>query len=119
MFANFMGLRLQTLAPTIMVSIPKERRTFCKKCKKHTVQKVTQYKRGKATTTAQGARRYAAKQKGFGGQTKEIFHKKAKTAKKVALRLECKTCKCKKQMAIKRTKHLEFGEKKKNIGPQY
>ncbi|KAG2774587.1 hypothetical protein PC129_g5655 [Phytophthora cactorum] len=61
-----------------MVSIPKKRQTFCKKCKKHTVQKVTQYKRDKPTATAQGARRYAAKQKGFGGQTKEIFHKKAR-----------------------------------------
>ena len=32
-----------------MVNIPKERRTFCKgkKCNKHTVHKVTQYKAGK------------------------------------------------------------------------
>ena len=38
------------------------------------------------------------KQMGFGGQTKPIFHKKAKTTKKVVLRLECKECKVKSQL---------------------
>ena len=70
---------------------------------------------------------------GFGGQTKPIFHKKvesyvyyvcgritiymrvqAKTTKKITLRLECKECKAKKQLVIKRTKHFELGEKKKS-----
>lgn len=38
-----------------MVCVPKERKTFCKgkKCKKHTVHKVTQYKAGKASNFAQ------------------------------------------------------------------
>ncbi len=38
-----------------MVCVPKERKTFCKgkKCKKHTVHKVTQYKAGKASNYAQ------------------------------------------------------------------
>lgn len=38
-----------------MVCIPKERRTHCKgkKCRKHTVHKVTQYKAGKASNYAQ------------------------------------------------------------------
>ena len=53
---------------------------------------------------------------GFGGQTKPVFHKKAKTTKKIVLRLECKDCKAKKQLCIKRTKHFELGEKKKVIG---
>lgn len=63
-----------------MVNIPKERRTFCKgkKCGKHTVHKITQYKAGKASKFAQGTRRYKEKQKGFGGQTKPIFHKKVR-----------------------------------------
>ncbi len=61
-----------------MVNVPKERKTFCKgkKCRKHTVHKVSQYKAGKASKYAQGARRYNRKQQGFGGQTKPIFHKK-------------------------------------------
>lgn len=38
-----------------MVNIPKERKTYCKgkKCKKHTLHKVTQYKAGKASNFAQ------------------------------------------------------------------
>ena len=38
-----------------MVNIPKERKTFCKskKCSKHSIHKVTQYKAGKASNFAQ------------------------------------------------------------------
>ena len=63
-----------------MVNVPKTRRTFCKskKCRKHTIHKVSQYKAGKASNFAQGKRRYDSKQAGFGGQTKPIFHKKVR-----------------------------------------
>ena len=73
------------------VNIPKTRNTYCKgtKCRKHTPHKVTQYKAGKASLFAQGNRRYDRKQAGYGGQTKPVFHKKAKTTKKIVLRLEC------------------------------
>jgi large subunit ribosomal protein L44e len=60
-----------------------------------------------------GKRRYDRKQKGFGGQTKPVFHKKAKTTKKIVLRMECTSCKFKKQLAIKRCKHFELGGEKK------
>merc|ERR1711976_175365 len=78
-----------------MVNIPKTKKAFCKskECKKHTVHKVTQYKAGKASLYAQGKRRYDRKQQGFGGQTKPVFHKKAKTTKKIVLRLACSVCK--------------------------
>ncbi|KAJ1733618.1 40s ribosomal protein L44e [Coemansia biformis] len=101
-----------------MVNIPKTRNTFCKgqKCRKHTPHKVTQYKAGKASVFAQGKRRYDRKQSGFGGQTKPVFRKKAKTTKKIVLRLECTVCKYKQQLAIKRCKHFELGgdKRKKN-----
>lgn len=113
-----------------MVNVPKTRRTYCKgkACRKHTPHKVTQYKTGKASLFAQGKRRYDRKQSGassvdaravrtrgqaltvpfrhvgYGGQTKPVFHKKAKTTKKVVLRLECTVCKYKMQMALKRCK---------------
>lgn len=46
--------------------------------------------------------------------------KQAKTTKKITLRMECKECKTKKQLPIKRTKHFELGEKKKTgTGHQY
>ena len=59
-----------------------------------------------------GKRRYDRKQQGFGGQTKPVFHKKAKTTKKITLRLECKECKQRFQLPIKRCKHFELGAKK-------
>ena len=62
-----------------------------------------------ASLYAQGKRRYDRKQSGYGGQTKPVFHKKAKTTKKIVLRLECTACKAKKQLALKRCKHFELG----------
>eukprot|EP00004_Rigifila_ramosa_P025114 TRINITY_DN744_c0_g1_i1.p2 TRINITY_DN744_c0_g1~~TRINITY_DN744_c0_g1_i1.p2 ORF type:complete len:102 (+),score=23.58 TRINITY_DN744_c0_g1_i1:27-332(+) len=94
------------------------RNTYCpgKQCKKHTPHKVTQYKVGKASVFAQGKRRYDRKQSGFGGQTKPVFHKKAKTTKKIVLRLECTKCKHKVQMPIKRCKKFELTSEKKKKG---
>merc|ERR1711964_537123 len=63
-----------------------------------------------------GKRRYDRKQSGYGGQTKPVFHKKAKTTKKVVLRLECTACKTKAQLALKRCKHFELGGDKKTKG---
>merc|ERR1712185_458650 len=104
-----------------MVQIPKKMNTFCasKKCKKHVVHKVTQYKAGKASLFAQGKRRYDRKQAGFGGQTKPVFHKKAKTTKKICLRLECTECKYKRMKPIKRTKHFELGTDSKKKGAEF
>ena len=41
-----------------MVNVPKQKNTFCRKCKKHTKQKVSQYKTGKASIFAQGKQPY-------------------------------------------------------------
>uniref|UniRef100_A0A146UDD7 60S ribosomal protein L36a n=1 Tax=Fundulus heteroclitus TaxID=8078 RepID=A0A146UDD7_FUNHE len=101
-----------------MVNIPKQRKTYCNAsgCKRHTLHKVTQYKKGKEDGHAAGSRRYKRKQRGYGGQTKPIFRKKAKTTKKIVLRLECTVCKNKNQITLKRCKHFELGGnlKKKN-----
>merc|ERR1712173_475994 len=96
--------------PHKMVNIPKERMTFCpgKKCKKHTKHKVTQYKKAATSSMAQGNRRYNQKQKGFGGQTKPIFRKKAKTTKKIALKFICTKCKLVRCKPIKRAKTIVF-----------
>jgi large subunit ribosomal protein L44e len=69
-----------------------------------------------ASLFAQGKRRYDRKQSGYGGQTKPVFHKKAKTTKKVVLRLECTSCKTKAQLSLKRCKHFELGGDKKTKG---
>eukprot|EP00178_Gracilaria_changii_P027287 TRINITY_DN8585_c0_g1_i3.p2 TRINITY_DN8585_c0_g1~~TRINITY_DN8585_c0_g1_i3.p2 ORF type:complete len:106 (-),score=18.63 TRINITY_DN8585_c0_g1_i3:17-334(-) len=87
-----------------MVNIPKMMKTYCPKLKKHTMHKVSQYKKGKDSLTVQGKRRYDAKQKGFGGQTKPIFKKKAKTTKKITLKFECTETKFRRLIGIKRCK---------------
>ncbi|KAJ9685703.1 hypothetical protein PVL29_017657 [Vitis rotundifolia] len=86
-----------------MVNVPKTKKTYCKskECRKHTLHKVTQYKKGKDSLAAQGKRRYDRKQSGYGGQTKPVFHKKAKTTKKIVLRLQCQGCKHVSQHPIK------------------
>ncbi len=103
------------------VNVPKTKKAYCKgkQCKKHTVHKVTQYKTGKASLYAQGKRRYDKKQSGFGGQTKPVFHKKAKTTKKIVLNLQCQQCKTRHMHAIKRCKHFEIGGEKKTKGGLY
>jgi ribosomal protein L44E len=70
-----------TYAKSMINYSPKTRRTYCKgrECRKHQPHKVTQYKKGKDSLMAQGKRRYDRKQSGYGGQTKPVFHKKAKT----------------------------------------
>ena len=73
--------------------------------------KVSQYKKGKVITRRQGERRYASKQQGFGGQTKPIFRKKAKTTKKITLKLECTVCKTRRLTTIKRCKSFVLGKK--------
>ena len=69
-----------------MVKLTKSRNTYCSKCDKHQKHKVSQYKKGKESFFAQGRRRYDNKQKGFGGQKKPVFKKKAKVTKKVTLK---------------------------------
>ncbi len=58
-----------------MVNMPKFIKAFNKQLGRHTIHKVTQYKKGKESTASQGRRRYDNKQKGFGGQKKTYFQK--------------------------------------------
>ncbi|XP_022353686.1 60S ribosomal protein L36a-like [Enhydra lutris kenyoni] len=99
-----------------MVNVPK--RTFCKKRGKHQPHKMTRYKKGKDSLYAQAKQHYDRKRSGYGEQTKPIFQKKAKTTKKIVLRLECVDCICrsKRMLAIKRCKHFELGGDKKRKG---
>ena len=99
-----------------MVHVPKTIRSYCRKAKRHTTQKVSQYKTGKASLTAQGKRRYDMKQKGFGGQTKPVFRKKAKQTKKIVLKLECTKTKTKNFRCIKRCRTIILGKKEKTKG---
>ena len=105
-----------------MVVVPKSRTTYCpyKDCKTHTLHKVAQYKKGKESTAAQGRRRYDRKKKKKKKQNKPNIKKKAKTTKKVSLRLECTKCKKKRVILIGRCKTVILMDvtqiKKKNVG---
>ena len=64
--------------------MPKTKKTYCRfACKKHTTHKVTQYKKGKESTKAQGRRRYDTKQKGFGGQKKLFSERRQRQQRKL------------------------------------
>ena len=77
---------------------------------------MTQYKTGKASLVAQGKRRYDAKQKGFGGQTKPVFRKKAKQTKKITLKFECTQTKSRQFRVLKRCRTFILGKKDKQGG---
>merc|ERR1712162_4708 len=98
------------------MGISKEKKTFCHKCQTHRLVKITQYKSGRASLKAQGKRRYDMKQKGFGGQTKPVFRKKAKQTKKIVLKLECTKTKTKNFRCIKRCRTIILGKKEKTKG---
>lgn len=83
-----------------MVKIPAKMRTFCRKCKKHTVQTVRQEKGGRrGSGLVKGTRRANRHKKGSGNKGR--YSKKAasqlkmasKTSQKVDLRLTCDICK--------------------------
>ena len=99
-----------------MLSWPKKKTMHCsdERCKKHVEFKIVQYKAGKARKYAQGKRRYDGKQAGYGGQTKPIFRKKAKTTKKVTVKLQCTNCKSIVQNVLKRCKTFQLTDKKKS-----
>ncbi len=72
--------------------IPKRIRTYCPRCKTHTVHTVVIYKHGKRRSVSQGERRYRAKQKGYGSKRKPEQKRFAKVTKKVVLKLKCTQC---------------------------
>jgi large subunit ribosomal protein L44e len=71
---------------------PKEIRTYCPRCKNHTVHSVSLYKKGKERAMAAGARRHEREKHGYGGQKWPELKRTAKTTKKQLLKLTCKTC---------------------------
>ncbi|MHA1520260.1 MAG: 50S ribosomal protein L44e [Promethearchaeota archaeon] len=74
------------------MKFPKNKRKYCKNCNTHTPHKVSIYKKGKETQSAQGNRRYARKKKGYGSQPKPIQHNQAKVNKKTTPTYKCSKC---------------------------
>ena len=74
------------------MNLPKAKNTFCPKCNKHTIQKISIYKAGKRRGMAAGERRHSQRKKGYGGQKFPKLAKPAKTTKKVTQVLTCPDC---------------------------
>lgn len=72
--------------------IPKKLNSYCPRCKTHTEHGVTIYKHGKRRSLAEGERRYARKQEGYGSKRKPEQKRFAKVTKKVVLKLKCSKC---------------------------
>jgi large subunit ribosomal protein L44e len=71
---------------------PRRLKTYCPRCKTHTEFTVTQYRKGKDRSLAEGNRRYARKQEGYGGQRKPRQRRTAKTTRKQNVMLRCTAC---------------------------
>ncbi len=92
------------------MKIPKEIRTYCPSCRKHTSQKVHRQKKGKARPMSWGQRQFKRVKAGYGGQPRSEQHEFSKTTKKATLVLECVECKKKHIRPGFRTKAITIGE---------
>ena len=90
------------------MKMQKEFRKFCPKCKTHTIQSVSIYKKGKDRKGAQGALRHAEDKKGYGGQKFPELKRTAKTTKKITLKYSCKICQRKTMKEGRRMRKLEI-----------
>lgn len=74
------------------MKVPKKIRTYCPRCRKHTVHTVMLYKPGKRRALSEGERRYRRKQEGYGSKRRPEQKRFAKTTKKQTLKLKCDDC---------------------------
>ena len=75
------------------MKFPKEIRTFCSTCKKHTLQTVELSKKKTRGSMTHGMRRFDRKMRGYGSFPKENPKGREKPTRKLDLRYVCKECK--------------------------
>lgn len=74
------------------MNIPKEVKTYCKKCKKHTTQKLKQFREGTKSAGKRRARKHERKHvKGYGGKSRFTVKVK-KQGKRPTFVLTCSVC---------------------------
>ncbi|MBS3815470.1 MAG: 50S ribosomal protein L44e [Hadesarchaea archaeon] len=88
------------------MKFPKEMRTHCPSCRKHTVHKVKKESKGQARSQSWGQRQYDRVVSGYGGQPRPKQESFAKTSKKATLVLKCTECGKKHVRVGPRTKRL-------------
>jgi large subunit ribosomal protein L44e len=74
------------------MKFPREVKTYCPYCRKHTLHSVEIAKRRQRRTLASGQRRFLRKLAGYGSFPKENPKGREKPTKKIDLRFKCKVC---------------------------
>jgi large subunit ribosomal protein L44e len=74
------------------MKVPKQIRTYCPTCHKHTKQNVHQLKKRSPRPLSWGQRQFRRVMAGYGSQPRSEQKKFAKTAKKITLMLKCSVC---------------------------
>jgi len=90
------------------MKFPKKIRTYCPRCNTHTTHTVVVYKHGKRRAVAEGQRRYARKQEGYGSKRKPEQKRFAKVTKKVVLKITCTKCGYSRHIILGRLKKIEL-----------
>ncbi|NIM46366.1 MAG: 50S ribosomal protein L44e [Nitrososphaeria archaeon] len=90
--------------------MPKEMRTYCPRCKRHSEHAVKLYKKGKQSAMRSGVVHHEYDKRGYGGQKFPQQKKTAKTTKKMIIKLECKECGYVMHRMGKRVRKLAIGE---------
>ncbi len=89
------------------MNVPKEKKLYCVKCKKHTSHKLKEFKSGKGRPMAAGVRRHEENTRGYMGKYKHIIKVK-KQNKTPAFLIECGECKKKSSYSLgKRMKKVD------------
>jgi len=92
------------------LKFPKRIRTYCPRCRTHTIHSVSQYKHGKRRSMSEGERRYARKREGYGSKRRPEQKRFAKVTKKVVLKISCTECGYKRHFLGIRLKRIELVE---------
>jgi len=73
------------------MDVPKEKKLYCKKCRKHTLHKLKEFKPGSGRSLAQGNRRHERNVSGYMGKYKYIatVKKQNKTPNFIAMCADC------------------------------
>jgi large subunit ribosomal protein L44e len=92
------------------MKIPREIKTYCPKCQKHTVHSMERLKKRKASELKWGQRRFRRVTAGYGGFPRPKPEGREKPTKRIALVQRCKECKKAHQSPAIRAKKFEFKE---------
>lgn len=95
--------------PVLCMKRPRKLKTYCPKCKKHTLHEVERIKKKKASELKQGQRRFRKKTSGYRGFPRPKPDRE-KVTRRVNIRFRCETCKKAHQSPCIRAKKFELTE---------